>query len=482
MHGVLSAVIVTIPQVEGDSGAFAVGDFWSLTQQAGPLRWPIFFVLAFGLVQVFIKLYELIRDRQLSGDLTAADLARMDLDSITGLIARQDETMLSSLQSTMVNVFQTRPGEGLLHDEISNFVVFQQDQFSNFRRRMEFLSDTAGALGLMGTVWGMFTVFFQGTAEQDVILRGMGIALITTLLGLVVSIILNFSTTELSTFFGKRLDAVSGKSDELRFRLMELAPKPVTAEALAQLQVSAAAVTTAPAETPTPTPIPEPGAVMPPAETEPVPAKPTWHYVEVSGGPHAGVVGGRVSDITLVVRNPDGDAAEGIPVLVTIASPGGALDDGARTLRSSSSLVGVVQFDYTLPEQAGTFSLDVMLPDQPGTATRVDIEVGAAPPAKIELEGNNQAAVAGMRLPLPLGVRLADRYDNPVVGAVVGFMVEQGDGRFASGNGTLQVTTGEDGRAVAPFVVSSNAGQNVVSASVEGMDHGGRFIAFGTEV
>jgi biopolymer transport protein ExbB/TolQ len=40
----------------------------------------------------------------------------------------------------------------------------------------------------MGTVWGMFTVFFQGSAEQEVILRGMGIALITTLLGLVVTI------------------------------------------------------------------------------------------------------------------------------------------------------------------------------------------------------------------------------------------------------------------------------------------------------
>ena len=484
VHGLLSAIITTTLQVEGDSGAFAVGDFWSLTQQAGPLRWPIFFVLGFGLVQVFIKLYELIRDRQLSVDLTAADFARMDLDSITTLIARQDETMLSSLQSTMVNVFQTRPGEGLLHDEISNFVVFQQDQFSSFHRRMEFLSDTAGALGLMGTVWGMFTVFFQGTAEQDVILRGMGIALITTLLGLVVSIILNFSTTELSTFFGKRLDAVSRKSDELRFRLMELAPKPVTAEALAQLQVTAAAAITAPAETPTNTPTPRPRAVIPPPEPEPEPepAKPTWHYVEISGGPYPGVVGGRVAGVTLVVRNADGDAAENIPVVVTIASQGGSLDGGVRTLRSSSSVAGVVRFGCTLPEQVGTFSLDVTLPDQPGTATRVDIEVGAAAAAKIELEGNNQAAVAGMRLPLPLGVRLADRFDNPVSGAVVGFTVEQGDGRFASGNGTLQVTTGVDGRAAAPFAVSSNAGQNVVYASVEGTDHGGRFIAFGTEV
>ena len=125
---------------------FALGDFWSLTQQAGPLRWPIFFVLAFGLVQVFLKLFEFVRDRSVSRELDSADLAAMQLPEIVSLVERQETSMLSSLQSTMLNVFQTRPGEGLLHDEISNFVTFQQDQFAVFQRRMEFLSDTAGAL------------------------------------------------------------------------------------------------------------------------------------------------------------------------------------------------------------------------------------------------------------------------------------------------------------------------------------------------
>ncbi|MGB1656457.1 MAG: MotA/TolQ/ExbB proton channel family protein [Longimicrobiales bacterium] len=482
MYGVFAAIIATAPQDQGESGAFAVGDFWSLTQQAGPLRWPIFFVLAFGLVQVFLKLYELIRDRQVSAGLTGADFASMDLDAITRLISRQDESMLSTLQSTMVNVFQTRPGEGLLHDEISNFVVFQQDQFASFRRRMEFLSDTAGALGLMGTVWGMFTVFFQGTAEQDVILRGMGIALITTLLGLVVSIILNFSATELSTFFGKRLDAVSKKSDELRFRLMELAPQPVSAETLALLQANAASAPPAPVQAAVP---PTRGAAAPatPApEAEPAPAAPAWHYVEVAGGPYAGVAGSPVEGIALSVRNRDGQPAPDVPVLIAVASSGGSLDGGLRTLRASSGSNGSVEFGCTLPEQVGTFALDVTLPDQPGSATRVDIAVGAAAPVSMELEGNNQAAVAGMRLPLPLCVFLADPYGNPVAGAVVGFTVEQGEGRFASGNGTVKVTTGADGKATAPFVVSSSAGQNVVAAVVEGTKHAARFIAFGTEV
>lgn len=482
-------IIAAMPQAQGGTGAFAVGDFWSLTQQAGPLRWPIFFVLGLGLVQVFLKLYELVRDRRVSAELAKADFAEMSLDRITALVARQQESMLSTLQSTMINVFQTRPGEGLLHDEISNFVVFQQDQFSSFRRRMDFLSDTAGALGLMGTVWGMFTVFFQGTAEQDVILRGMGIALITTLLGLVVSIILNFSATELSTFFGKRLEAVSRKSDELRFRLMELAPRPepVDAEALVRAGMAAAAGQRAPAATParrTETPVSRRPAVAPESAPvkAPAPAAPAWHYVEVAGGPYRGVAGGSVSGVSLAVRNREGEPAKGVPVLVTITASGGSVGRGGRTLRAESDSNGAVAFDCSLPEEAGTFTLDVTLPDQPGTATRVEIPVQAARPERMDVEGNNQAAVAGMRLPLPLGVRLYDRFGNPVPGAAVDFLVEQGEGRFPSGNGQATVKTGADGLAAAPFVVSSNAGQNVVSATVAGTEQKARFIAFGTEV
>ena len=296
--------------VQSQSEGFAFGDFWSLTQQAGPLRWPIFFVLGLGLVQVFMKLYELVRDRRVSAGLYSTDLTSMSLEGIVGVVGRQEESMLSSLQSTMLNVFQTRPGEGLLHDEISNFVSFQRDQFAAFHRRMEFLSDTAGALGLMGTVWGMFTVFFQGTSEQDVILRGMGIALITTLLGLVVSIILNFSAMEMSTLFGKRLEQVSRKSDELRFRLMELAPRSVP-------QATESAVSAAPASGPMSTPAPPASSASsdvaagaaepappatttaepeesraPMAEDVPVPpAKPSWHYVEMENGRGSGRAG-----------------------------------------------------------------------------------------------------------------------------------------------------------------------------------------------
>lgn len=382
--------------------------------------------------------------------------------------------MLASLQSTMLNVFQTRPGEGLLHDEISNFVSFQQDQFAVFQRRMEFLSDTAGALGLMGTVWGMFTVFFQGSAEQDVILRGMGIALITTLLGLVVSIILNLSATELSTFFSKRVEHVSRKSDELRFRLMELAPPPEP------IRVTLPPAAQAPAaEVPSSAPAPQPQAAPPPP---PAPAAIPWRHFELEDTNGAYPAGSVLEPLKLVVRDPDGAPAAGVAVLIAVASEGGSLDNGSASVRTTSDKNGLVGVSCTLPERAGTFEFDASVPDQPGPPTRLRLSVGAGAPARIQTQGNHQAAVAGMRLPLPLAVRVVDQFGNPVPEAQVDFRVKLGSGKLGSGSTDFSAATDPSGVASTPFVVSSEAGPNRVEATVEGTGESVEFTAFGTEV
>lgn len=476
VYGALVTTSAAAALLQSDPGGFALGDFWSLVQQAGPLRWPIFFVLALGLMQVFLKLYELVRDRRVSSGLLSVDLTSMSLKEVVALVSRQEESMLASLWSTMLNVFQTRPSEGMLHDEISNFVSFEQDRFAVFNRRMEFLSDTAGALGLMGTVWGMFTVFFQGTSEQEVILRGMGIALITTLLGLVVSIILNFSSTELSTFFNKRLEQVSRKSDELRFRLMELAPQPAAYGG-------------------GPRPAPEQPAREAAAPAEPVrtapraagggvkaPVPPSWRYVELENGDGSGRAGEVLKDFGVVVKNSDGAPAAGVPVHVAIVGAGGKLNGGGRTLSRSSDATGRVGFACALPESAGPFVLDVTLPEQPGPPSKLEVMVQPAPPDRLEQEGNHQAAIAGMRLPLPLGVRVVDRFGNAVAGADVEFSVTAGAGKLGSGSATQKLRTDASGRAATPFVVSSEAGQNVVRATIDGTKKSVEFIMFGTEV
>ncbi|MDZ7765863.1 MAG: MotA/TolQ/ExbB proton channel family protein [Melioribacteraceae bacterium] len=166
---------------------------WEMVGQAGPIQYPIYLILISGIFLISMRSYEFYMDRQMSEELESTSFRHMSLNEISSKISTQPDYMLSRIMAKLLNVFETNRNADYLHDEITNYNNIQQDNFDTFKNRIDFLSDTAGALGLLGTVWGMFIVFSSGTLEKETILMGMGLALMSTLLGLVVSITLNFS-------------------------------------------------------------------------------------------------------------------------------------------------------------------------------------------------------------------------------------------------------------------------------------------------
>jgi len=418
-------------------------------------------------VLVVGKLYELLRDRSVSRHLLDLELRTAGIDQLSRALQGQRDSMLASLHAAMINVFRSRPSDGMLHDEIANFVSQQQDQFTSFRRRLEFLADTAGALGLLGTVWGMFTVFFQGTSDKDVILRGMGIALITTLLGLVVSIILNLCATELSTFFDKRLAQVARKSDGLRFRLLELAGVPAGDSPVVREAVRAPVA-------------PIPLHPLPSADHDD--HRTAWCYLDSEVPEYTARAGELVSAVRLHARRNGGTPVEGLGITVTVPSEAGALESGDRHVRLETDDDGHIQFAWQAPSRAGSFALEASVLGQPGSMRRVPVRVDPGPPHRLVTEGNHQAAVAGMRLARRLGVTVLDRFDNPVPEQPVTFTVVGGDGRFGADGTTTVIRTGADGAARTPFVVSSAAGPNAIVARLDGQISDVDFVVFGTEM
>lgn len=197
-------------------------NLWEIIGQAGPIQYPIYGLLIVGLFFITLKLFELMRDRSLQKELQSKSFANVPLEDIQKLIEKQKDYFLSRIMSKLLNVYLTNSNADYLHDEITNFNSTLKDSFHTFKNRIDFLSDTAGALGLLGTVWGMFIVFSSGSIEKEIILVGMGVALMSTLLGLVVSIILNFFTTVIDGYYSRHLEGVVSKADELRFRLIEL--------------------------------------------------------------------------------------------------------------------------------------------------------------------------------------------------------------------------------------------------------------------
>ncbi|MFN0098426.1 MAG: MotA/TolQ/ExbB proton channel family protein [Gemmatimonadaceae bacterium] len=470
--------------------ALAFRDFWGLVEQAGPLRWPIFAVLAIGLALALHKAYALFRDRRLSAELFALDVTGLDLGQITARLTAQHESMLAGLMATMLNVHRTGSGESTLHDEIANFVSFHKDQFERFRRRMDFLSDTAGALGLLGTVWGMFEVFFQGTPDRETILRGMGIALMTTLLGLVVSITLNLATTELFTYFGARLEFASKRADLLRFRLLELAakvtdsseaPRPRTVDASLAPSAPARRASSAPAtESPASERMVTPAATTNAAASGTGGASDGWCEVEAPSSPIRLSAGELARGIELRVRGPGDQVPKGVSVRVVGARGGGgnALVEADEVLVPDAS--GTVRFDWAAPPVAGAYELEAMIVGHSGPRRRIALRVAPAAPAAASSEGNHQAAIAGMRLARPLAVRVEDRFGNAVGGVPVKFRVSAGAGRLGSQGTDAELPTGPDGVASISFAVGSDAGSNRVVATVPGVSAPIEFTAFGT--
>ena len=456
---------------------------WNIIGKAGGFQWPIFGILVIGLFLILAKVYELFQDRWAGAALEEAPIPEMGTQEIVDLVQNQQQSMLAEMHATLLNVYRTTQDAGTLHEEVANFVQSQRERFDTFTRRVDFLADTAGAVGLLGTVWGMFTLFYGGNiSDKQAILGGMGVALISTLLGLIASITLNLISTEVYSFFDSRIDQIEDEGDELRFRLLELAPRENGAASEGSVpdgsgngQASPAVPSPAAAETSAKTSAaggPDAGAPASTASasTASAPATaapPTPQRLELVGIPKEGVVGAELSAVQLRAVAEDGTPVPDVPVQVQVGTDDGALNGSHAEVTLRTEEDGTVQFDWTLPEAAGRCTAEVQLPSAEASAARtLSVQARPAAPHHYRPQGNNQGAAGGQELPNPLLVALADKYKNPVPDHTVRFEVVSGGGTFGDGTRTQEVTTDEEGRAAVPFAVGAEPGLNTVEATI----------------
>jgi biopolymer transport protein ExbB/TolQ len=465
---------------------------WDLIGEAGGFQYPIFGLLAIGLFLISAKIYELYSDRRAAQELEEASLEDMDMNRIAMLVANQKKSMLADLQATMLNVFQTTNDAATLHEEIANFIQFQRERFGTFKQRIDFLADTAGAVGLLGTVWGILRVFTGGGIDDEQrVLAGMGIALVSTLLGLVVSITLNLISTEVYSFFDNRLDQIEDKADELRFRLLELglsqngteSSESERAASKGALEASApdpqpAGRSRSPAQTTTPSPTEEAvGSNREPSREQQGSEDPASSLAAVEPAPkrleevdlaETAPIASTLADVTLKLTAEDGEPVADKPVQVEVAEGSGHLANGQSEVTRRTDENGLLTFDWHLPDTTGSCEAVATVPsaDASGTTTQFSVYARPGPPTRYKQGGNNQGAEIGASLPKPLSVTIFDEYGNPVPDHAVQFQVNGGEGKFENGETSMEVTTNESGEASVGFWVGETPGLNTVSAVV----------------
>jgi hypothetical protein len=342
----------------------------------------------------------------------------------------------------------------------------------------------------LGTVWGILRVFTGGGIDDEQrVLAGMGMALVSTLLGLVVSITLNLISTEVYSFFDDRLDQIEDKADELRFRLLELGlndngseestPHPdsrshsnVLSQSTAENQQAEPSRSTASKATARTADGPASGvdAQTEKASQDGSPSattvEPTPDQLEIQSQPETATVGATLNDIQLKLTGEDGNPIAGESIQLQVADGSGSFTDGQTEVTRHTNEGGVVSFDWHLPDAAGLCDVNAEVPSSNAAGTTAQLSVMARPgsPSQYDQSGNNQGAEVGNPLPKPLSVRLYDAHGNPVLGHSVEFHVDSGGGVFENGEKSIEVQTDDQGKAAVEFWVGEEPGLNSVTA------------------
>lgn len=347
---------------DGESGPLQqAGDlktFWSLTKLGGGISVAIAAVFAIGIFLIVMQVYELTMDKIRSRGLLAINYRQLSVGEAGKLVKQHPNNYAGRLYSILLSIFHTTGNTRDFHDEIANYIELMQDRFGTFKSRLAFLSDTAGALGLLGTVWGMFATFFGGNLDSQRILNGMGLALVTTLIGLVVSIILNFFATEVFGIFNKRMELVAAKADEFRLWLMAIVHQRNKRNGSGSTPTSNGSDRKRQRET-----------EKTPASGSDASPDSELSLKTISEFRQDGAIGHPLSDpITVYVESADGKRVTNAPVQFEVSDGNGLLDDHGPVAAVRTDERGVAKINWTLGQQVGPQRLKASIVDHADSA------------------------------------------------------------------------------------------------------------------
>jgi len=483
---------------------FSISTMWELVKLAEGIGYLLILVLAMGILFIFQKWFVLMREQKDSekipvnkmktmsyddiekmftrvkaGNIDAEDEEESDAKAIPLLkkIFRQKKASAFQLLQKLYKIFDAQKTTTSFNDETSNYIQYMKDVFNPFVTRLSFLSDTSGALGLLGTVWGMFLVFYKASPDPEDTLQGMGIALATTIIGLVISIILNSFTTVVSNLFDKNLDFVNKMATVFQERLMREEERyPVRAQ---PILVDSSSMPIRSQVMPEATIRDSKIQEKPRIETSEASVTPQIVYGPPSelrvlkGDNQSGEVNCPLSEPIIVeVLDAHGNPMENETVIFTAEDAAGVFSNSNRVQKILTDDEGRAQTKFTLGKTSGEKTINVAIEGSNARGVKLLVIAKPTPPTKlVELKGNFQTGELGKRLPIPFVIAIQDRYDNPIPMFEVDFALKKGSGRFQdSQNAHYTAHTNEDGLAEVYFIVGNNRGAREIEVEAKKVD------------
>jgi len=188
-----------------------------------PIGHVIIVLLVIGIFFVVDQLRVHWLEKIRGNEIYKADVADMKTEDVDALIGRNEKSRVGRLLKDVAGVYRQSADMSLISSEAEFYREKEEHRFNTFEARMAFFADTAGGLGLLGTVWGIYRGFAAKSVSQsnDDLLAAMGIALVTTFMGIVVSVILNWMSTEMGAAFRGRIMLALEKVEDYREMLVK---------------------------------------------------------------------------------------------------------------------------------------------------------------------------------------------------------------------------------------------------------------------
>ena len=442
-------------------------NFSEWTKQGGWVMYPIYIVFILG---AGVVIYEFLRiyfdkhnakpilpflEKHLHENFPEAEQDSKVYELMENL-GPNLKSHLAKLLNKLGDLWQRDKSAPVLQVEIDSYLNGMKEKYEVGRSFAMLLSDTAGALGLLGTVLGMYQTFMPGKLESTQIISGMGVALVTTIGGLIVSIILNFGISWAHSAFHRHLDWLAEFADGFRNRFGHGQTVKVSG-----LNVNMPAYV----------PQAAPGTT---SEEEGKPAQPALRRVPahmriLSGNNQSAEAGAALAKaLEVAVADQYGEPMPHVGVVFEANGSMITFDNGDSVQAVQTDFIGRAKVHARLGKLIGRHKILARVNGEASLLQEFEIEGRHGLPDRlIVLSGHLQLGPPNAMLSEHLSLRLEDPVGNPVPDQTVVFEVTHNNGRVESDKPRVEARTDEEGVASVAFRLGDTPGANIVRAWVK---------------
>jgi len=200
---------------------------WNIIKMNDWFNWPFLVIMVVGTMMIIYRMLIEHQEKSRAQVILQKNIKPNEIKRFIQVVRGTYPNRMSRLLRQMIATFNKTKQAETIGADVNQFLTRERESFETFNRVTGFLSESAGAFGLLGTVWGIFMTFHSGKMDGPMILKGMSIALVTTLVGLIISLMINMGATYVFTLFNDQMKLLSLKAEELRQALLALEKKHI---------------------------------------------------------------------------------------------------------------------------------------------------------------------------------------------------------------------------------------------------------------